>query len=289
MAFLQFNLFAFVRVTKSQPKTVLNHFYPKIPIMPKTNPAIEKLAQALAASIEQNCNALSKAAVLFSGGVDSALIAKAASQKIPKTVLFVSGFSGSSALGSAEHGAKQLRLSLIKIILSEKKLKKAIPKIKKIIKTNSPVHLQIALPIYFAMQAAKRTGFKHVFTGMGADELFLGYDYFRRAFNGKNTAAIKKLQKEKLGTFWKTDFARDSAIAKALGLRLHAPFLFPAFMKAALMLPIKRNLHSKKDVLRKHALRSLALHLGIPQEISFKRKKAVQYDSGVSKRWKKMI
>ncbi|MDP2974194.1 MAG: asparagine synthase-related protein [Candidatus Diapherotrites archaeon] len=257
--------------------------------MPKANPAIEKLAQALAESIEKNCNTLSKAAVLFSGGVDSALVAKAVSAQVPHTSLFVSGFPGSSALSAAERGAKQLRLPLRKIILSEKKLKKAIPKIKKIIKTNPPLHLQIALPIYFAMQAAKKAGFKHVFTGMGADELFLGYDYFRRTFNGKNTVAIKKLQKEKLSAFWKNDFKRDSAIAKALGLRLHAPFLFPAFMKAALALPVKRNLHSKNDVLRKHALRSLALYLGIPQEIAFKRKKAVQYDSGVSKRLKKMV
>jgi asparagine synthase (glutamine-hydrolysing) len=255
----------------------------------KTSAEIEKLAQALAASIEKNCNCLSKAAVLFSGGVDSSLVAKAVSVQVSQTKLFVVGCAGSSALGAAEQGAAQLCLPLRKIILSEKKLKSAIPAIKKIIKTNSPMHLQIALPIYFAMQAAKRTGFKHVFTGMGADELFLGYDYFRRAFNGKNTVTIKKLQKEKLSAFWKNDFKRDSAIAKALGLRLHAPFLFPAFMKAALMLPIKRNLHSKKDVLRKHALRSLALHLGIPQEISFKRKKAVQYDSGVSKVAKKIL
>jgi asparagine synthase (glutamine-hydrolysing) len=60
-------------------------------------------------------------------------------------------------------------------------------------------------------------------------------------------------------------------------------------MQAALALPVKQNLHGKNDFLRKHALRSLALYAGVPQEIAFKRKKAVQYDSGVSKRFKKMI
>ena len=151
------------------------------------------------------------------------------------------------------------------------------------------MHLQIALPIYFAMQGAKKAGFTHIFTGMGADELFLGYDYFRRAFNGKNTAAIKKLQKEKLASFWKTDFKRDTLLADALSLHLHTPFLFPAFMRAALALPVKQNLHGKNDALRKHALRKLALSFGILKEIAFKRKKAVQYDSGVSKAFKNCL
>ncbi len=253
------------------------------------NPEIEKLTFTFITAIENSCKGVQKAAVLFSGGVDSALVAKAVSAQVTQTTLFVSGFSGSSALSAAEQGAKQLRLPLRKIILSEKKLKNVIPKIKKIIKTKSPLHLQIALPIYFAMQGTKKAGFKHIFTGMGADELFLGYDYFRRAFNGKNSAAIKKLQKEKLASFWKTDFARDSAIARALGLRLHVPFLFPAFMKAALAFPVKQNLRGKNDLLRKHALRSLALQFGIPQEIAFKRKKAVQYDSGVSKVVKRLL
>ncbi len=247
------------------------------------------LKQSFQEAIEDSCRGLRKAAVLCSGGVDSALIAKAVSQKVPKTELFAGGLPESSALASAENAAEKLQLPIAKAILSEAKLRKALPLIKKITKTDSSMQLQIALPLYFALKAAKKAGFKHVFTGTGADELFLGYDYFRREFNKRNSGAIKKLQGKKLAAFWENDFKRDRAIAKALEMQLHAPFLFPKFLQLCLSLPVKQNLRGKNDFLRKHALRELALHYGIPKEIALKRKKAAQYDSGVSKLVKKLL
>ncbi|MBN2067500.1 MAG: hypothetical protein JW744_03460 [Candidatus Diapherotrites archaeon] len=234
-------------------------------------------------AVASECNGIGKAAVMFSGGIDSALMARAVSLEIPKTALFAAGFSKSPARKSAGQAARQLRLPLKTTLLSEKALEKEIPKIKKTINSSSQMQLEIALPLYFALKAARSAKFGHVFTGMGADELFLGYDYFRRAFNGKNASEIRALQLEKLALFWENDFKRDSALAESLSLELHAPFLFPAFMKKALALPVKQNLHSSTDLLRKHALRSLALQFGIPKEIAFRRKKAIQYDSGASK------
>ena len=58
----------------------------------------EALLREFEKTISLQTIGLEKAAVLFSGGVDSSLIAKAVSQRVPKTRLFVAGVEGSPDL-----------------------------------------------------------------------------------------------------------------------------------------------------------------------------------------------
>ena len=81
---------------------------------------------------------------------------------------------------------------------------------------------------------------------------------------------------------------RDLALADYLNLELRAPYLDPEFMKTAMALSVSEKIHSSHDLLRKHALRSLGLSWGLPEFIALQSKKAIQYDSGVSKELKKL-
>ncbi|MEM2092508.1 MAG: asparagine synthase-related protein, partial [Candidatus Bathyarchaeia archaeon] len=51
----------------------------------------------------------------------------------------------------------------------------------------------------------------------------------------------------------------------------------------ALSLPASMKIASADDPLRKRILRHLARHMGLPQEVYLRPKKAIQYGSGVSK------
>ena len=66
---------------------------------------MKALEKSFEKAIEKSTKGKNKAAVPFSGGVDSALIAKAVSEKIEDTVLFCAGTENSQAIRFAEKAA----------------------------------------------------------------------------------------------------------------------------------------------------------------------------------------
>lgn len=251
----------------------------------KSFPALKK---SFLDSIAENCAGIKKAAVLFSGGLDSSIIAKAVSEKVP-VKLFSVGLQDSPAFSFSEKAAVLLGLPLERVAVKKSDLPFFLEKTKAIISSNAFFQLQIAVPEFIAMNAAKEHNFQHVFCGQGADELFFGYDEFRRCLeNGASFLQLDELRKQKLFDFWRDNLSRDLAVANHFSLGLKAPFLFPPFIKQALAFSAKENILSENDFLRKRILRELAESLLVPKEISQRKKKAIQYDSGLSKGLKKL-
>ncbi len=252
-------------------------------------PSFPALRKAFLESVEESVNGIERAAVLFSGGIDSSLIAKAISQRTPCT-LFSAGLKSSSASSFSSRAAKLLHLPLESVSVKEHDLPSLLDKAGEVISSADFLQLQIAVPEFIAMKAVKESGFKHVFSGQGADELFFGYDQFRRELEkGASFERLEHLRQQKLLNLWKDNLSRDLAIAKHFSLELKAPFLSPQFIKQALAFPAKENILSGNDVLRKRVLRKLAEQLSLPLEIAQRRKKAIQYDSGLSKELKKLL
>lgn len=251
-----------------------------------------QLEKAFWKSISQNTKDLNEAAVLFSAGIDSALIAKAVSKRAKNTVLFCAGIEGSRDLETARKTAEEMKLKLVERIVSEKEIKQAIPEVKAILsklKLDDALNLQIAVSEFFAMQAVKKTGIKIVFMGQGADELFAGYDAFRKIVREKGLKAVNAECKKFLEKASKIDLKRDKAIAKHFGLELRLPYCDKEFAKAALRIPACEKIKSENDLLRKHALRKLAKKLKVPEDCYSRPKKAMQYGSGIGKKIKKVF
>ncbi|PIU21595.1 MAG: hypothetical protein COT15_01405 [Candidatus Diapherotrites archaeon CG08_land_8_20_14_0_20_34_12] len=266
-------------------KSSITGLKPAIPV----KSSLKELKEALLQSIFCETKDLKKAAVLFSGGIDSSLIAKLVSEKV-KIKLFTVGTEKSAAVERAKKYAKLMHLDLHIKILSAEEIGKEVAKIEKIIKTDNKLQLSIATPIYFALNEVKDSGFNTVFCGQGADELFFGYDEFRRALeSGKNYSYLDDLRWNKLLNLWGDNLKRDFALAKYFHLELKAPYLEKEFIIQALAFDAKQNVKSKEDFLRKRILRKLSVSLGLPKEISLERKKAIQYDSGISKILEKLV
>ena len=106
--------------------------------------SIRHLANELDYSINSGLGTSKKAAVLFSGGVDSSLVAKVLANKA-EIVLFTTGLETSSAIKRSEKAAKILQLPLEKAIVEKEELKFLSEKVSKIIDSTDGLQLSIAL------------------------------------------------------------------------------------------------------------------------------------------------
>ncbi|MFH0962071.1 MAG: asparagine synthase-related protein [archaeon] len=235
----------------------------------------QRIAELIKSAVEKSVSGLKKATVAFSGGVDSAIVAKIASEKAKIDCLAV-GVEGK--FEQAEKAAELLGLPLRKI-----RFKATLPTVRtvqRIIKTADTFQTGIALPFYFLCKGART---REILTGQGADELFLGY---RRYYACSSTEA-RRMQKEDIEEMWEKNGKRDSLVAASQGKVLINPFLDERLVKEALKIPIGRKLADPEN--RKIVLRRVAEELGIPREIAYAPKKAIQYSSGAAREVEKLL
>ena len=125
---------------------------------------LKQLEKSFNSAICTSTNGVKKAAVLFSGGVDSSLIAKAVSEKVSETKLYVVGLEKSKDIEFAELAAKKLNLNLKKIIVKEKDVPNFVEKTSKAIDSIDLLQLQIGVPEFIALEAIQKDCFKIVFS-----------------------------------------------------------------------------------------------------------------------------
>ena len=215
--------------------------------------------------------------LLFSGGIDSmllALVMKRQNLKFKCFFGYFNGFGNPKDFAFAKKAAKVLNLKLETSSIGLKQLPSLVEETISTISSTNPVQTGVALPLMLACKKAEQKDIKTVFTGMGADELFCGYAKFRQSKN------VKALSKKLLNSLASNDFQRDKAIAAKHNLSLKTPFLSASIQKFALALPKNQKLSSKQN---KIILRGLALFLGLPPKLSQRKKVAAQYGSNFDK------
>ncbi len=241
---------------------------------------MSELEKALRKAVEKETKDLKEVAALFSGGVDSSIIAKLVSENI-NSVCFAVGLDKSPVLKRASKAAEMLGLRLVSVIVEKETIQDYLEKARSVTEEENFVKLSIAIPELIGFEAVSKAGFRHAFMGQGADELFFGYDYFRKdSSEERRKKALQDLEEQ---------LSMEKNLAESAGVKLRYPFLEEGFVKEALGCSGKDNLKGADDLLRKHILRNLALEIGIPKEIALERKKAMQYDSETAKELKKLV
>lgn len=130
-----------------------------------------------------------------------------------------------------------------------------------------------------AGELARGDGVAMLFSGLGAEETFAGYQRHEQA------QEINEECWRGLGGMWQRDFTRDCAIASALGLRLLTPFLDERVIRAAMALPAELKIREGR---KKWALRKAAEGMGLPEEFAWRKKKAAQYGSSIDRALRKL-
>lgn len=257
-------------IRRQEPGTIYRDgkFFAKIPFkLRKPKGALPELIER---AVEKRVSGLERATVAFSGGVDSAIVGKLASERIPGLECIVSGLANSPDFERAENAAKLLGLKLRKIVL--KVNEKTLREVSETIETADLVQIGIALPLYLI---AKKARGKVILTGQGADELFCGY----KKYYSVPEKEAEKLHRADVFSIGEKNCERDDFAAGKSGKELRQPFLDREIVNFALGLKIGEKLADRER--RKIVLRKAAISLGLAEKIAFEPKKAIQYSTGV--------
>jgi asparagine synthase (glutamine-hydrolysing) len=244
-----------------------------------------ELRQALYDAVSENISGICRVAVAFSGGVDSSLLAKLCHHHSKQVTLLTIGFPDSPDIHFSKAMATRMGMNHKVYEINYLDFQEKLQYILQTVKCSNNSHIENCVAYYYISELAKQNDLKTVLSANGCDELFCGYDKYRKAYC-TGDAQIERLMEESIVNELAL-LGEIRTIAAALGIQIKQPFLSPQFIKFAKSIPIHQKITGSDDMIRKHILRNAALEFGVPNESAMKPKKAIQYGSSIHKHFKK--
>ena len=230
--------------------------------------------------------------VLLSGGVDSSIIAKICKDLGKSFRCFCVGINGSKDILYAQKISDHFNFDLITKEFSldevESLLRDVIDVLPNpVIKGDNYIEYIVKLTVSAVNLGSMRLGNEELFlSGIGAEELFAGYDRHLKAVKGRGTwrgLEIGDLKQESVNGLKRMHnlvFERDRLISSHISKSILAPYLADDVIIQAMNTKNSQKIDSSSN---KKILRRIALDLGIPSEFSNRKKKGAQYGSGFDK------
>ena len=230
---------------------------------------MKKIVQELKTRLGKNVRNNPSEGLLFSGGLDSAIVA-ALSPKIKAINISLKSYGEDIPFANSTAEFLNLKYFLLKIDIEE--ALDAVPKVIKILKSFDPA-IPNDLAVYFGLKHAKDIGIKEVMTGDGSDELFAGYQFMESM--DRLDDYIRKITHS-------LQFSSNK-IGKFMNIKIAQPFLDEEFIGFCLGispgLKIKRN---QSRVWGKWILRK-AFEDILPPGIVWQDKRPLEYGSGMTR------
>jgi asparagine synthase (glutamine-hydrolysing) len=173
----------------------------------------------------------------------------------------------------------------ITLVIDYDDFRENLQQVRQVVKCENTSHIENCIAYFYICRLASKNGLHTVLSANGCDELFCGYDGYRKAYSG-GKAAIMKLMDEKIANEF-TLMAEIATVAGQFGVAVRQPFLSSKFIEFARTIPVDKKINGPDDMTRKHILRQAALSIGVPEESAMKPKKALQYGSSIHKYFKK--
>lgn len=244
-----------------------------------------ELLKLLSDSIYKRVKNLDEVGLIFSGGVDSTILANLLKKEHDElnVNLYTVGAESSKDLIYSRKIAKQLNIPLETIVIDENIVKENLIPVLEAVEEPNLMKIGVGMTLYLATKRASEDHFSVVLSGQGADELFGGYNRYLNTFkeNGPKSVEIDLINDIKHA--YKVNFERDDKIANSNGVELRIPYLDETLVNFSFKIPILYKIQSSEDKLRKRILRDIALDIGLDEEITMRPKKAAQYGSGIHK------
>src|SRR3989338_116975 len=242
--------------------------------------AKRKIRKLIENSIIKRAQNLNKFGILFSGGVDSTLIAFLCKKHGFNFTCFTIGLENSQDIEYAKIIAEKYNFSLKHKILSLKEFENVIRNTVKIINNDDIVWISVGSVLYATAQLALQDNISILFGGLGTEEIFAGYQRHEDVLADNDFESVHKESWNGLKNMWQRDLLRDSIIAKSLGIELRTPYMDLGVIKAAMDI---NPMHKIDKISKKIILREIAENFGLEKEFAWRPKKAAQYGSNFVK------
>lgn len=242
--------------------------------------AKRKISKLIENSIIERAQNLNKFGVLFSGGVDSTLIAFLCKKHGFNFTCFTIGLENSQDIEYAKRIAEKYNFSLKYKILSLEEFENVIRNTVKILNNVDIVWISVGSVLYATAQLALQDSIHTLFGGLGTEEIFAGYQRHEIALDNNDFESVHKELWNGLKNMWQRDLLRDSIIAKKLGIELRTPYMDWDVIKAAMDI---NPMHKIDKTNKKIMLREIVENFGLEKEFAWRPKKAAQYGSNFVK------
>ena len=237
--------------------------------------AFEDLDRAWAEVRQQWPDGPDPIVVLFSGGVDSGLLAWEF-RSHPGLILSTVGTVGAEDLALARSSASALGLRWVGTTVGADDVRDVALELGDLLLSVPAGRRTIFLALAIAIARAPPGT---LVCGQGADELFLGYAHFR----GLGPEELTARADADLRQLTSVDWPLTVEIARRWGRTIQAPFLDPRFIAAASAIPIGQR-GPNPEV--KGLWRAWARSRGLPEPLASRPKRALQFGSGIDRIWK---
>lgn len=213
--------------------------------------------------------------LLFSGGIDTSIIAFEASRHRRITAITVAFEEGAAEdLDYAKKMASFLGINHEIHIFNADEMLDTVNEVIAILKVFDPMEVRNSIPVYIGLKRAKNMGLNGVMTGDGLDELFLGYPWL---FHLPEEELNRRLAK-----MWEEMQFSSIPLGKAMGINVKTPFLDTQFIEFAKKIDVKLKLNVKNGKKYGKWLIRKAYEGLIPDEIIWRPKAPLEIGTGTT-------
>ncbi|MEJ2720963.1 MAG: asparagine synthetase B [bacterium] len=246
------------------------------------NRAIRDYGKVLEEAVRKRVHDRDRVGVIYSGGIDSVLIAFLIQKLgVPFTCYVAGRDNGSSDIEWAKKTAAQHHFPLEVKTLSAQDIEAMLPDVIETIEDHSLNQVEVAIPMFAAIRTAQEAGERVVLTGQGADELFGGYPWYSTIVDREGYDSFLERSWEDTFLLYKECLEREDKIAMAHSIELRVPYLDPDVIRFAFSLAPENKIRRTGDSLRKRVHRALGVVLGVAEDIAFRSKEAAQHGANV--------
>jgi asparagine synthase (glutamine-hydrolysing) len=243
--------------------------------------ALARYGEVVEDAVRKRVVGKDRVGIVFSGGVDSVLIAYLVKKLGLPFTCYTAGREGAVDIQYAKTVAKKLGFPLKTKTITTQDIADLIPQVIRDIEDHSFNQVEAAIALYVAAGVARESGEHTILTGQGADELFGGYSWYPAIVDHEGYEAFEKHSWEDATLSYSETFERENKIATAHGLKMTVPFVDPEVIKVAFQITPDLKINLGNDRIGKRVHREYAISMGIPEEIALREKEAAQHGANV--------
>jgi asparagine synthase (glutamine-hydrolysing) len=245
--------------------------------------AVEVYKKALLEAVKKRLTGLkeSRIGVIFSGGIDSVLIAKLLQREGKNITCYCTGTTDSGDMVAARSVAEDMGLELKTTIIDEDMVEAILPEIIRSVEESGLLQVEVAIPMYLAARLAAKDNVRVMFTGQAADELFAGYPWYNDVIRGAGYLRLHEKLWEDLTFLYTDTLEREDKLTMAHSIELRAPYLDRDVIQTAMRISPRLKIEGESDTLRKRVHRQASVELGVPPYLGFRAKDPAQSGSGI--------